>query len=183
MMETRCDDSDNIQGSMYAYDGFRCDVKFFGSPDPEETTLFKQQLSKACSSTSSTMILQLSSMIFQWNDECVTDLERCYSVDTHLQFRDPFRNDLCRMNLHELPAGTTHWSVDCTQAAKKHRMLEGGGVLLYISILGGILIAALCGCRKCWREMKKTAAAHNESRDVHSDGNQTLCSMMMCGLS
>jgi len=183
VFETRCHDSDNIQGSLYAYDGgFRCDVKFFGSPDPEEI-FFKQQLSKACSNTSSIMIMQLSSVIYQWNDECVTDLERCYSVDTHLQSRDPFRNDLCRLKLDALPAGTTHWSVDCTQAVKKNRMVQGGGMLLYISIMGGIAIAALCCCRKCWREMKKTAAAHNESRDVHSDGNQTLFSMMMCGLS
>jgi hypothetical protein len=195
--EDTCEASDNIQGTFHDWRsrrGFTCQIEFFHHQSSSSTTesIFSQQTSELCQSATS--ILKIKAVMYDWNDECVTDFSRCYSVATHLDDlmndqtnnkssrENPFRDNLCHANVKNLPAGTTHWTVDCSQAAQKNRAQQAGMVvnLVAISVLVGV--CCFCGCRKIWRELQKTAKAHNESRNAN-DQLYTLCSMMICGIS
>ena len=198
----KADDDPVIQGSFSAYDGFTCYIEFFAFPDEVET-IFELQTSKMCTNnnraTNTTVthsIYKVKVAVRHWDDECVTDIPRCYSVSTHtdlvnkISTEDRFRKQLCQSNIRSLPPGTTHWSVDCTKAATRNKEKEAGLVLGVVLFYGSGLLLCCCCFRKCYKELSKNmAASNNESNlnlDIHSggiDGPYTLCSMMICGIS
>lgn len=86
-----------------------CVFQFHKSSRPE-IKLIDFQTSDLCSEDDA--FLTVKEYINEgWPDECVGDFQRCYSLQHHQAI---LQNFLCRHNW-QVPEGTTHMSVDCTE--------------------------------------------------------------------
>lgn len=85
-----------------------CVISFHKSEDAE-LEFIDYQTSNLCSKENG--FLTIEDYVHDWRDECVGDFSRCYSMDHH---RLIVFDSLCAM-VGNIPDGTTHVSVDCTE--------------------------------------------------------------------
>jgi hypothetical protein len=136
-----CEDHFSNARGLYSTLHAPCTIKFHSiSSIPkeegrrkEEVELIDYRTSNMCSQDS--VIVEIKEYLYNWQDECVGDFERCYSLEHHkyvypflcLPDDDEGEQDENNNRAHavdnlvvsyhprwQIPPGTTHISVDCT---------------------------------------------------------------------
>jgi hypothetical protein len=94
-----------------------CTFQFHKADEPQrELDLIQFHTSDLCSEDNA--FLTVREYVSEWPDECVGDFQRCYSLEHH---RSVVWDLFCAKDW-EVPEGTTHVSVDCSQ--DKYLVLE-----------------------------------------------------------
>lgn len=102
-----------------------CTFSFHSIQGEEEDRLIDLKTSDLCSDSNSFLVMK--EYVNQWDDECVGDFARCYSLEHHRHLLMGF---WCAMNWN-IPNETTHISVNCMEdkllvleEAEKHEAEE-----------------------------------------------------------
>ena len=169
-----CEISDHARG-MYRGGSNYCIFEFYSNTASET----------ACATNDRIPTARRKDYINYWPDECLYDFPRCYDLANE---KDVYQTYFCQKKWKMLNfPNITHVSVDCSldvQTRQRERSMEfwqNVGVVILVCLFYLVVgVACFWCCRRCIRELRATARAHNENRDME-DYEFTVVSVMCCG--